>query len=167
MHYSLSVLHQYNTLGKSFSFVKWNLWEDMCLIVRQVVLSFCNCVTMQGSKVSNLVLWARIKKGGSGTVKSQICFRCTKRLADTDDSARWKKSERLLWWFRISGDITRDMTEKNICILSSISERYLDKLFWMRDASVDCVIVLYDWKLIIYSLVPTRLPLLCLPCYCC
>lgn len=36
-----------------------------------------------------------------------------------------------------------------------------------RDASVDCVTVLYDWKLIIYSLVPTRLLLLCLPCYCC
>lgn len=47
-------------------------------------------------------------------------------------------------------------------------ERYWDTLFWMRgrDASVDCVTVLYDWKLIIYSLVPTRLLLLCLPGYC-
>lgn len=42
---------------------------------------------------------------------------------------------------------------------------YLDTLFLdERDASVDCVIVLYDWKLIIYSLMPTRLLLLCLLC---
>ena len=32
---------------------------------------------------------------------------------------------------------------------------------------MDCVIVLYDWKLIIYSLVPTRLHVLCPLCYCC
>lgn len=31
-----------------------------------------------------------------------------------------------------------------------------------RDAVVDC-----DWKLIIYSLVPARLLLLCVPSYCC
>lgn len=36
-----------------------------------------------------------------------------------------------------------------------------------RDAIVDCVFTPYVWKLIIYSLVPTSLLLLCLPSYYC
>lgn len=157
MHYSLSV-HQYNTLGESFSYIKWIVWA---------VLYFCNCVTMQGSNnVSNLVLWARNKSWGGIEATSEICLfykdaRCSRWF---NQVKKWALIVMVTnqWW-----DNVRYSREKKY-ISSSISERYLDMLFLdERDASVDCVIVLYDWKLIIYSLVPTRLRLLCLPCYYC
>lgn len=160
------------------SYMKWIVSDDKCFIVSQVVFSFCNCEMMQGSDVSNLlVLWACIKKGGGSMSTSKVCFCCTKMLADLkkkkkdEDSARGKQwalivmitsdESMTVWWERI--------TEKKINVYKGLYRRYIwiNCSGWESDASVDCVIVLYDWKLIIYSLVPTRLLALCLPCYCC
>ncbi len=129
MHYSLSVFQQYNTFGKSYSCMKWIVWEDVCYIVRQIVLSFCNCVTMQVSNsVSNLILGARIKKGGSSMGTLQICFCNTKMLADkSDDPNRRKK----ISTYDVNGNMI--WKKKYTYISSSISERYLNKLFWMKN----------------------------------
>lgn len=105
---------------------------------------------MQGSNyVSNLVLWARIKKkkkwGGSEiTPEIRFCLiRKKKRWNSTStcsDSSKWVVYE---------------------------SGNWVNSYFVGGRKSVDCVIVLYDWNLIIYSLLPTRQTPLCPPCYCC
>lgn len=96
-------------------------------------------------------------------------FAFTKTLTEKDeDSTGGTKWELFMMMVTNQGWDNESYSGGKIHILSSVSERYLEKMFLdERDASVDCVIVLYDWKLIIYSLVPTRLILLCLPCSCC
>lgn len=129
---------------------------------------------MQGSNsVSNDVIWARIKKKRkkkeTGRRYQRVCF--TKMLLE---KLFFQMKKRLLWWWQWWGihvEITRECRENYtyiyiyIWVLYIREILYLDTLFLdERDASVDCVIVLYDWKLIIYSLMPTRLLLLCLLC---
>lgn len=128
---------------------------------------------MQGSNsVSNDVLWARIKKKRK---KKRDRKAISKGLFYKN--ASWKTilpDEKAL--------IVMMAMVRNTCWNNESAEKiihiyiyiwvlyireilYLDTLFLdERDASVDCVIVLYDWKLIIYSLMPTRLLLLCLLC---
>lgn len=77
------------TLLKSFSYIKQTVWEDkVCFNVRLVVLSFCNCVMMQGSNVSNLVLWAcTVSKRGGGGMMTSLFVVMTKFMLYKDD--RW------------------------------------------------------------------------------
>lgn len=178
MHYSLSVLRQHKTIWKTCSHVKWIVWEDAFHRETGCIIFFCNRV-MMFANVSNLVLWARIKKKrevAGGMVTSLFCCHGnislhTKMLADEDDdAARWREHKLVVMMLTVTNQWQQMETREKICkyIYQVLYQRDI-WINWMRerDASVDCVIVLYDWKLIIYSLVPARLLLLCLPCYCC
>lgn len=140
-----------------------NVWQR-CFIVRQIVFFFfCNRVSMQVSNVSNLVLWACIKRR---EVASRTCFGHTKMLSDKDNKSEHEST------YCDDGDttaVTQQATRERERLTNM--NKYIREVFGIivldeRDASVNRVIVLYDWKLIIYSLVPTRLHL-CLPCLCC
>lgn len=102
----------------------------MCFIVRQVVLSFCNCVTMQVSNnVSNLALWACIKRrrrrqhhGDSSDLFVVQRRSLIKMMTRPDEN-----SEPLLcWWLMVMNQWwhnERCERETNIYISSSIYQR--------------------------------------------
>lgn len=123
------------TLLKSFSYIKQTVWEDkVCFNVRLVVLSFCNCVMMQGSNVSNLVLWAcTVSKKGRWR-HDDITFCCHDKIYVIQ---RWQmmlpgeESERLLWWrqrWRNIYDIMRYSMRENIYIYIYI-KFYIREIF--------------------------------------